>query len=119
VTNLTVYSNVDGVKTGVISTGNIEFCGSNYAPLNKQGIPGASNTAYDFGDAPITTDKVGHGSLQIHNFAEKQTIFSYNNFTAPVSSIGIGNAPGANPDWTFVNTAGEYTKAVLKVYAEF
>ncbi len=115
VKNLIVSSNVKGVKTGKFSEGNIEFWPNNYGGNNGKGIPGASG-AYDFGDDPSSPD-VGYGSMQVHNFQNRQTVFAYNNFSAGRNAdIGIGNAPGANPDWTFTGNGRNLKKATLYVF---
>ncbi|MBE6379443.1 MAG: sialate O-acetylesterase [Lentisphaerae bacterium] len=116
VNNLTVYSNVPGVKTGFFSQGNIEFWSGNYTAVNQFKIAGASGSTYDFGDSSSGYG-VGYGSMQIHNFAEKQTVMAYNNFTNPDGDAGIGNAPAGHPDWTFSKSRPKYSKATLKVYA--
>ena len=73
----------------------------------------------DFGDIMINPGVTGYGSMQIHNFAAGQVIFAYNNFRSHTPDIGIGNAPGRHPDWTSSQSAANYTRAVLRIYAEF
>ena len=89
VQNLNVLSNVSGVRTGRIKEGNIEFWPNNYGGQNKARIPGAANDKYDFGDEK-TSPEIGYGSMQIHNFGARQTIFAYNNFSA-------GTRPATSP----------------------
>ncbi len=126
VTNLNVASNVGGIATGTgITTGNIEFWGGDYSAGNSLGIPNASGTVYDFGDA-ITLGG-GHGTLQIHNHAASQTILSYTNWgssTGQNSGLGIGNNPNAGSagqggpqglDWTFSGSASNYSTRNLHV----
>ena len=118
VSNLEVRSNVEGVKTGSFPDGNIEFWSTNYSPGNAKQIPGASSSKYDFGD---TINQVGdHGSMQVHNYREKQTVFAFNQFRGGANAdCGIGNAPaGKNPDWTFTGAMRNYRKAVLCVLVE-
>ena len=102
--NATIRSNVSGItNTNGCNTINLEFWPNNYGPLNTHGVPGASVTAYDFGDEITgTTPAGGHGSLQIHNYGAGQTLFAYNNWGGGgTAALGIGNQPTANPDWTF------------------
>jgi len=116
VTNLDVLSNVAGVSNGTsMAGGNLEFWPYNYSQTNAAAIPGASNSAYDFGDR---MDPGTHGSMQLHNSAYSQTLFAMNNWGADNQSIalGIGNRPTGDPDWTFANNAGTaYTRRTLHV----
>jgi sialate O-acetylesterase len=119
VKNLYVSSNAEGIITGFIPEGSIEFWGCDYVRNPRRNLPGTSRGAYDFDDNPIRTNHPGYGSMQIHNFKARQTIFAYNNFRAPASGIGFGNSPGNDTDWTFVKNSGTFAKAILSVYAEF
>ncbi|MDA7888711.1 hypothetical protein N9A86_04965 [Akkermansiaceae bacterium] len=117
VTNMNVASNVPGIVAGNgIATGNIEFWGGNYQQANGIGIPGASASTYDFGDNMTAG---GHGSMQIHNHGAGQTLMACSNWGANVggvSDIGIGNNVGAgDPDWTFSDSAGNWTTRRLYV----
>ena len=89
VTNLNVFSNVKGIVTGSgLTGGNIEFWPNNYAPNNTAKVPNASDSVYDFGDAP--TDPLdGYGSMQLHNHDARQTMFAINDWgpaTKPISA---------------------------------
>ena len=118
VSNLVVNSNVPGVRTGAIANGNIEFWPNNYGQRNAARIPGASDATFDFGDE-LNSVNPGHGSMQVHNFGDKQTVFAYNNFGAGASAdLGIGNAPQGNPDWTFSRGAQNWAKATLYVFVK-
>lgn len=117
--NLRVYSNVPGIATGSFPTGgNMEFWWGNYLPNNSESIPGASNSLYDWGDSASPTDPAGYGSMQIHNYSARQTLFAYNGWGGDgyISDLGIGNSPGSNPDWTFAENATNYTTRILQVY---
>ena len=116
ISNIKVDSNVKGIVSGTFKDGgNIEFWGSNYAPANAAKVPGASNSSFDFGDQQ-SGNAPGYGSMQVHNFAKKQTIFAFNNFRAgPNADLGIGNAPGSNTDWTFSRSASKYKSAKLYI----
>lgn len=100
VRNLTVKTDVPGVKTGNFPKGNVEIWNVAYSAKNSAGVPGASDTVCDFGDSPFP----GHyGVFQLHNTAEKQTVFAVNHWFPAKNTeldVGIGNGPGENPDWT-------------------
>ena len=117
VANLAVKSNVDSVKTGSFPAGNIEFWPNDYKPQNNTGVEGASDDQFDFGDQ--VNPGGGYGSMQVHNTAEKQTVFAYNNFSAGANSdAGIGNRPGRHPDWTFSQNLKNYKSGWLFVIAD-
>ena len=124
VENLSVASNVPEVKTGNFAKGNIEFWPTNYGGNNAKNIPGATG-AFDFGDGP--SDNGGYGSMQVHNYLEKQTVFAFNNFQGGSRcDLGIGNwtkerfpAERGNPDWTFTNSGSSYKQAELCVVGKF
>jgi len=114
--NMNVISDVPGVVNGTgITTGNIEFWGTNYSPTNSLPVPGANGGTFDFGDQPTSG---GHGSMQIHNYGAGQTIFAFNNWNSSTPALGIGNNPSGNPDWTFRNISNEYNVKNLWVLAE-
>ncbi len=124
VSNMTVSSNVAGVVNGTgIQTGNVEIWGCNYSHSNSNGIPGASDATYDFGD--VMTDG-NYGSFQVHNHGAQQTVFALNQFATGNPCVGIGNHPnpstnnnGAQSDWTFANNMNEnYSEVNLYVMAE-
>ena len=119
VANMHVASNVPGIVTGNnVGTGNVEFWSTNYAPNNSAGVPGASDTLYDYGDQPTPGS---YGSMQIHNYTQQQTLLAFNHFNdGATADIGIGNNPnglsaGQNPDWTFAGNAGTYSVKDLEV----
>jgi sialate O-acetylesterase len=115
VDDMTVASNVDGIVTGTGLKGNIEFWPHNYGPPNTAGIPNASDAVWDFGDQ--YSDPVeGYGSMQVHNYEAKQTIFAYNNWRAGASAdLGFGNSDGKTLDWTFKANAATYSLKRLRV----
>jgi sialate O-acetylesterase len=116
VKNLNVLSNVKGIVTGSgLAGGNIEFWPNNYAPNNSAKVPNASDSVYDFGDAP-TDPQDGYGCMQVHNNEARQTIFAVNDWKAgDRADIGIGNQAQNNPDWTFARNAGSYLHKRLRV----
>ena len=115
-THMNVLSNVSGIVTGNnLAGGNIEFWSNNYDPANAAGVPNASATTFDFGDA-IGQQIDGYGSMQIHNHDAKQTLFALNHWLAGQGAdLGIGNHPTENPDWTFAKNAGTYSTKRLRV----
>lgn len=113
VANLTVVSNVKDVVTGTGLKGNIEFWSTNYAPKNTAGVEGADDTKFDFGDEPTPGN---YGSMQVHNAAAKQTLFTISHWlVGRDADIGIGNAPSGNPDWTFSKSSKNYDTLRLRV----
>lgn len=116
VANANIVSNVPGIVNGTgLATCNLEFWPHNYAPANEAGIPGASDGVWDFGDQ-IQDPEDGYGSMQIHNFGAKQTLFAINHWVAGGNAdLGFGNWDGKNPDWTFATNAGTYTTKRLRV----
>ena len=114
--NMNVLSNVKGIVAGTgLKGGNIEFWPHNYGPENAAGVPNASSQLYDFGDKPADP-AAGYGSMQIHNHDAKQTLFALNHWQAGQGAdLGIGNAPGKSPDWTFAANAASYQSKRLRV----
>jgi len=112
-----VASNVAGVPTGEdLGTGCIEFWPSNYGPRNTRPVPGASDTAFYFGDGDARAGNKGYGCLQVHLPSRQQTLIAFNRWgPAGACEAGLGNSPQGNPDWTFTNNAGQYTLRRLTV----
>lgn len=114
--DLQIRTNVPGLAAGDGIPGHIEFWPCNYGTRNAAGVPGASDSTYDFGDEMSPSAPDGYGSMQVHNLAAGQVIFAYNNWKAAGGAdLGIGNAPGTHPDWTFSKNAGSYSAARLQV----
>ncbi len=114
--NMVVISNVPGIKTGTFHEGgNIAFWGTNYGQNSAADIPESANAIYSYGDAP--TNYGDYGSMQIHNYKEKQTLFAYNNWkSGSAADLGIGNAPSVRQkDWTYLQNAGKYAGGKLLV----
>ncbi|MBR0505097.1 MAG: hypothetical protein IJJ84_06785, partial [Kiritimatiellae bacterium] len=119
VTNLSVYAGASAgalpVHTGNYATGNLEFWPNNYGAANPRNVPGASASDYDFGDSmPDAKLANGHGSMQVHNYLERETILSLVAFghngagkelNTRIPGLGVGNNPNSaskkDPDWTF------------------
>jgi sialate O-acetylesterase len=116
VTGLEVYSNLESIVSGNFEQGNIEFWPDNYVADNLAAVPGAEKDVYDWGDGRFPPVD-GYGSMQIHNFSKKQTLFAINHWrTGAGADIGIGNSPGQTRDWTFSATAGTFTQKRLRVF---
>lgn len=117
VANLLVASNVDGLPSGVIGDGVIEFFSSNYNGKNEKKFPGATD-AYDFGDEPSAKSGEGHGCMQVHNLGAKQTVWALNNWRmGNKAEIGIGPSPSGG-DWTFTSTGEDYVLKRLRVFVK-
>ena len=114
-TNMDVYSNVKDVVNGKGLKGNIEFWPNRYGPKNAKAVPDASDKVLDFGDEMIK-DASLYGSMQVHNYEAKQTIFAYNFWIAGKNAdLGLGNSTGKTLDWTSAKNASTYTVKKIKV----
>ena len=120
VSNLEVAGNCPAVKKGTFEKGNIEFWPNNYGGTNAQSIPGAAGD-FDFGDG--ASDPVdGYGSMQVHNYLQKQTILAFNKFKSDKGcDLGIGNntTKEGKLDWTFSRSGKNYETAELFVVGTF
>ncbi|MBO5764865.1 MAG: hypothetical protein J6S24_01155 [Lentisphaeria bacterium] len=117
VNNISILGNVEQFAGKKIQTGNIEFWPHNYSGTNKAKIPNASGKNYDFGDE--ISSSLGYGSMQIHDFKSKTTIFAYNNFNSATPDFGFGNATtGKNPDWTFSKSGSNYKKITIYTFVK-
>lgn len=118
VNKMNIFCNVPSVTTGSAIPGNIEFWPTNYSAPNAAGIPGASESIYDYGDK---RDSGGtYGLMQIHNYGAAQTLLAFNNWGGSSGDVclGIGNQPSSNPDWTFANNGAAYSVKTLQVYVK-
>ena len=130
VTDLNVYASAGaGVTSGLhLASGNIEFWGYNYGPMNRTGVPNAGDALYDWGDSnsvPVGT----YGSMQLHNNdldgagpgTNGQTILAWNRWgNGGVNDLGLGNDPDLaranwNPDYTFAQNAQGWDIRTLTV----
>ncbi len=122
VNNVFVATNVSGIPCGNFPQGNIEFWSSNYGTQPKLNLPGNNAQSYDFDDSPgKDVPEKGYGSMQVHLFTEKTTLFAYNSFGKRENAdFGIGNNKAAgskNTDWTFMgNLSKDYSSASIKVF---
>lgn len=118
--SVNVVSNVPGLS-GNGYTGNVEFWPYNYNTGNVKGIPGASSSAFDWGDA-VQIGNGSFGSMQVHvnsGGSYQGTIFAFNGFNdGPTADLGIGNAPSGFKDWSIAGNAGTYTVKKLKVFVK-
>jgi len=70
---------------------------------------------WDFGDQ-CSDPEDSYGSMQVHNYNARQTLFAINNWKAGGrADIGIGNNEGETRDWTFTANAATYTAKKLRV----
>ncbi|MEO3793027.1 sialate O-acetylesterase [Nonomuraea sp. B10E15] len=131
VDDLTVASNVPGVREVDGGSGWVEMWPNQYDATGSGQVPGASETARDADDAVLWAN--GYGSFQVHAFADAgdargpraadaataTPVLAVNAFTAgsQAMDVGIGAAPGENPDWTSARNAGDHTARRLTFYA--
>ncbi|QDT64874.1 sialate O-acetylesterase [Calycomorphotria hydatis] len=117
VESLEIVTNVEGLQSrSEVAKGNIEFWPSNYRTNNTSKIKGASDVVYDCGDSPAEPHN-GYGSMQVHDFEAKQTLFAINHWkNGAGADLGIGNSTGETKDWTFNGNAGSYENKRLRVY---
>lgn len=115
--NMTVLSSMASVSSGSNFTGWLEFWGRNYNATNALSVPGATTTAYDWGD--MYSGSGTYGSMQVHHPDSNQVIFAFNRWGGSGGNcdLGIGNRPGATDvDWTFAQNASNYTVRTLHVF---
>ena len=121
VSNLRVATNT-GLCVSDSADGFIEFYGCNYSPRTMETPAGGDARKYDFNDTPSpgSVDGLGYGCLQIHDLASKTTLFAFNHFNAAGQpcDVGIGNAHGDNPDWTFARNAGAYAARRISIWVK-
>ena len=112
VNNINITGNVAPFAGKNIKRGNIEIWNCNYAGYNAAKVPNADGS-FDFGDQLVQNGFFG--SMQIHDYAAKQTIFAFNNVNSVESDFGFGNnTQGKNKDWTFSKTGKSYKS--IKIY---
>ena len=119
VTSMNVQSSMPAIASAVgLTGGNIEFWPGSYTAGNTASVPGASDTLYDWGDHSVAGQS-GYGSMQVHNYANGQTLFAFNGWGRTgqyLVDLGLGNYSGTNPDWTFAQNASSYVYKKLQVY---
>ncbi len=122
VSNLCVRTNSSKPIAAKDAVGFVEFYGDNYS-VGTQDIPaGGDAKKHDFNDSPTQTTGTdpGYGCLQVHNLTKKATVLAFNHFNNDKvpCDVGLGNATGENPDWTFARNAGSYTARRLSVWVK-
>lgn len=110
VSNVNVYSNNATIVTGTgMNSFGLEIWSSDYATGTTEYAGYGDMGSYDVNDTPLDWIQ-GYGSFQVHNLADSQTLFAWNNWGGSQpnvrSDFGIGNAKDLNPgyahnDWTF------------------
>lgn len=113
VTNMVVDSNYSGVRTGTFALGRLEWWPYNYAQSSGPIAPNNNLNTYDWDDS-FVSGSGDHGSFQVHNLTDTQTVLAWNMHRTGTQELGMGNATsGSNPDWTGVG--GVWTNAGFKV----
>lgn len=120
VKNVQVLTNVKGIPTGTFEEGNIEFWPNNYSTQNTLRLPGSNANVYDFDDQISESEpKAGYGSMQVHLFSKRLTLFAYNQFGAGRNAdFGFGNSQGKTRDWTFTGALKNYKNVKISVYVD-
>jgi len=100
VSNLVVASDYSAVKTGNYALGRVEFWPYNYQTTVGGLTPVGDGTKYDWDDTiSVVTD--GHGTYQVHNLTDTQTIMSWDmHRSVGTQDLGLGPGPTGSPDWT-------------------
>jgi hypothetical protein len=113
VSNLVVSSNYSGVRTGTYALGRLEWWPYNYSPNSGPISPNNALGTYDWDDS-FVNGSGDHGSFQIHNLTDTQTVIAWNMHRPGTQELGMGNATsGSHPDWT--GASGIWTNAGFKM----
>lgn len=113
ITNLVVASNYSGVRTGSFALGRLEWWPYGYSQARGGLTPQGDAGTYDWDDS-FVVGSGDHGSFQVHNLTDTQTVFAWNMHRTGTQELGMGNATsGGNPDWT--GAGGVWTNAGFKV----
>jgi hypothetical protein len=101
VSNLVVTSDYSGVLTGSFAVGRLEIWPHNYSGAVSGLLPAGDTNTYDFDDIPMVVAD-GHGSFQVHNASQGQTVMSWSMHRPQVNAqdLGLGPGPVGSPDWT-------------------
>ena len=113
ISNLVVTSNFTGVKTGSYGIGRLEFWPYNYSQ-GRSGLSPAGNAGTFDWDDTAGSGSDGHGSFQIHNLTDTQTIMAWNMHRPGTQEVGFGSRATGEPDWTFGGNA-EWNTTNFKV----
>ena len=118
VTNLVVTSDYSGVLTGSFALGRLEIWPHNYLVARSGLLPAGDNGTYDWDDTPsIVAD--GHGSFQVHNVTQGQTVMSWSMHRPQLNGqdLGLGPGPANSPDWTSLgNTSWNATNFKVQIF---
>jgi hypothetical protein len=113
ISNLVVDSNFSGIKTGSYVLGRLEIWPYNYTTSKSGLTPEGNPGTFDWDDSyAVGTD--GHGSFQIHNLTDTQTIMAWNMHRPGTQEMGFGSRTVGAPDWTFGGNA-EWNTTNFKV----
>jgi hypothetical protein len=113
ISNLVVASNFSGVKTGSYALGRLEIWPYNYSQARSNLSPPGNAGTFDWDDTYIVGSD-GHGSFQIHNLTDTQTIMAWNMHRPGTQEMGFGSRSTGEPDWTFAANA-EWNTTNFKV----
>jgi len=104
VQDLTVVSSNSSLNVSN-KVGRLEIWPWNYT-TSLSGLSPAGNTSnYDYDDQ--SSQSSFYGSFQVHDATDGYTVLAWNNQASGYSpDIGVGPAPGPQPDWTFCNSNG-------------
>jgi hypothetical protein len=116
ISNLVVTSNFSGVRTGSYALGRLEIWPYNYSTSRSGLSPAGNASTFDWDDTPaIGSD--GHGSFQIHNLTDTQTVMAWNMHRPGTQEVGFGSRATGQPDWTFgANTEWNTTNFKVQVF---
>ena len=106
VTNLVVTSDYSGVLTGSFALGRLEIWPHNYVGTRSGLSPQGDDGKYDWDDTPSIVDD-GHGSFQVHNATQAQTVMTWSMHRPQINGqdLGLGPGPANYPDWTATGNA--------------
>ncbi|MEY4970016.1 MAG: hypothetical protein RLZZ277_247 [Actinomycetota bacterium] len=118
VSNIVVDSNYSAIKTGKFALGRIHFWPYNYAGQVSGLTPVGDSNTYDWDDTPSVVVN-GHGSYQLFNLTDTQTVFAWNmhryNGTQELG-MGPNNSGTGAPDWTSNSTTWNNTNFKVQVF---
>ena len=115
ISNLVVTSNFAGVKTGSYGLGRLEFWPYNYSK-GRSGLSPAGNAGTFDWDDTAGSGLDGHGSFQIHNLTDTQTIMAWNMHRPGTQEVGFGSRATGEPDWTFGDAEWNTTNFKVQVF---
>ena len=113
ISNLVITSNFSGVRTGSYALGRLEIWPYNYSQ-GRSGLSPAGNAGTFDWDDTAGSGSDGHGSFQIHNLTDTQTIMAWNMHRPGTQEVGFGSRATGEPDWTFGGNA-EWNTTNFKV----